>query len=115
MPRDQLVFFADMLAAIEKIQRYVENITFEEFLEDEMRVDAVVRNLEIIGEAAGKIPPETRYKYSHIPWKRIVGLRNILIHEYFGIDMDIVWDIIENYLPDLEVETQRILKDKKSS
>lgn len=115
MPRDQLVFFADMLAAIEKIKRYLENITLEEFLEDEMRIDAVVRNLEIIGEAAGKIPPETRSKCSHIPWKRIVGLRNILIHEYFGIDMDIVWDIIENYLPDLEVETKRILEDEKSS
>lgn len=60
MPRDQLVFFADMLAAIEKIQRYLENITLEDFLEDEMRIDAVVRNLEIIGEAAGNIPPETR-------------------------------------------------------
>jgi len=58
MPRDELVFFADMLAAIEKIQRYLENITLEEFLEDEMRIDAVVRNLEIIGEAAGNIPPE---------------------------------------------------------
>lgn len=114
MPRDELVFFADMLAAIEKIQRYLENITLEEFLEDEMRIDAVVRNLEIIGEAAGKIPPETRNKCSHIPWKRIVGLRNILIHEYFGIDMDIVWDIIENYLPDLEVETRRILEDERS-
>jgi len=56
MPRDQLVFFADMLAAIEKIQRYLENITLEEFLEDEMRIDAVVRNLEIIGEAAGQNP-----------------------------------------------------------
>lgn len=114
MPRDQLVFFADMLAAIEKIQRYVENITLEEFLEEEMRVDAVVRNLEIIGEAAGKIHPETRIKYPHIPWKRIVGLRNILIHEYFGIDMDIVWDIIGNYLPDLEEEARRILEDEKS-
>ncbi|AFV22642.1 Nucleotidyltransferase, putative [Methanolobus psychrophilus R15] len=64
MPRDQLVFFADMLAAIEKIQSYMENITLEEFLEDEMRVDAVVRNLEIIGEDAGKIPPETRYLFA---------------------------------------------------
>ncbi len=81
MPRDKLVFFADMLAAIEKIQGYVANITLREFLEDEMRVDAVVRNLEIIGEATGRTPPETRYEYSHIPWKRIVGLRNILIHE----------------------------------
>lgn len=114
MPRDQLVFFADMLAAIEKIQRYLENITLEDFLEDEMRIDAVVRNLEIIGEAAGNIPPEARSKCSHIPWKRIVGLRNILIHEYFGIDMDIVWDVIENYLPDLEVETRRVLENERS-
>lgn len=88
-------------------------ITLKEFLEDEMRVDAVVPNLEIIGEAAGRIPPETRHEYSHIPWKRIVGLRNILIHEYFGIDMDIVWDIIENYLLDLELETRKILEDEQ--
>ena len=79
-----------------------------------MRIDAVVRNLEIIGEAAGNIPPETRSECSHIPWKRIVGLRNILIHEYFGIDLDILWDIIENYLPDLEVETRRVLEDEIS-
>ena len=115
MPRDQLVFFADMLDAIEKIQRYLENTSFAEFLEDDMRIDAVVRNLEIIGEAAGKIPPETRDEYPDIPWKKIVGLRNILIHEYFGIDIEIIWDVVENHLDNLKIEAQRIVEDQKLS
>lgn len=113
MPRTQLVFFADMLGAIEKIQRYLENVSFAEFAEDDMRIDAVVRNLEIIGEAAGKIPPEIRDEYPDIPWKKIVGLRNILIHEYFGIDIEIIWDVVENHLGNLKIEAQRIMEEQK--
>lgn len=109
MPRDSSVFFEDMFSAISKIQKYVQDLSFEEFSEDEMRVDAVIRNLEIIGEAAGNVSIEVRNNYPDIQWKKIVGLRNILIHEYFGVDLEIVWDIIENNLDKLKFEVEKSL------
>ena len=110
MPRDHSIFFDDMFSAINKIQKYVQGLNFEDFSLDEMRVDAVLRNLEIIGEAAGNVPIEVRDEYPHIQWKKIVGLRNILIHEYFGVDLEIVWDIIENNLEDLKIGIEPALK-----
>lgn len=74
-----------------------------------MRVDAVVRNLTIIGEAAGRIPAEARRKYPSVEWKKIVGLRNILMHAYSGIDMEILWDIVKNKLPVLEKNIRMIV------
>ncbi len=71
-------------------------MTYEDFENDERTVDAVIRNLEIIGEAARNIPDEFRNKYSDIPWRRIVGLRNVVIHEYFGVDLENIWEIIVN-------------------
>ncbi|WP_407283211.1 DUF86 domain-containing protein [Methanolobus sp. WCC1] len=110
MPRDYYVFFDDMLLAIDKIERYVSSLSYDSFSEDEMRIDAVLRNLEVIGEAAGNVPIDIREKYPQIQWKKIVGLRNIIIHEYFGVDLEIVWDIIANNLDELKrnVETALI-------
>ncbi len=109
MHKDSAVFFDDILSSIDRINRYVGKLSFDEFVNDEMRTDAVVRNLEIIGEAASHIPVTEREKYSVIEWKKIVGLRNILIHAYFGIDFDIVWDVIKNKLPVLEKEIKKAL------
>ncbi len=109
MPKDYYVFFDDMLVAIDKIKKYVDSLSYEHFSADEMRIDAVLRNLEIIGEAAGNIPLEVREKYPQIQWKKIVGLRNIIIREYFGVDMEIVWDIIENNLGNLRNDVQKAL------
>ncbi|KXS43390.1 DUF86 domain-containing protein [Methanolobus zinderi] len=114
MPRDYLVFFEDMLIAINKIKRYSANLSFEEFSKDEMRIDAVVRNLEIVGEAAGNIPSDIREKYPSVQWKKIVGLRNILIHEYFGIDMDILWGIIQNNLDELKDNIEIALQENRT-
>jgi uncharacterized protein with HEPN domain len=79
------------------------------FIQDEKTVDAVVRNLEILGEAAKHIPPDVRASYPHIEWRRIAGLRDVIAHEYFGIDQDILWDIIENQVPVLLKQVFRIL------
>ena len=88
--------------------------SFDEFLEHEMLIDAVVRNLEIIGEAAAHIAPEVRVKLSsEIAWKKIVGLRNVLIHDYSGIDLDIVWDIIKYRLDPLETKVRQVLEEEK--
>ena len=102
-------YFEDILESIEKIRRYLGKASFNEFLENEMLIDAVVRNLEIIGEAAAHISPDTRVKYPEIEWKKIVGLRNILIHDYSGIDIEIVWDIIKNRLDLLEAKIRQAL------
>lgn len=115
MPEKSSVFyFEDILESIEKIRKYLGEASFDEFLENEMRIDAVVRNLEIIGEAASHIAPEVRVKYPEIEWKKIVGLRNVLIHDYSGIDLDIVWDIIKNRLDLLDTKIRQVLKEEKS-
>ena len=109
MPRDFKVYLEDILEAIGKVHRYTSGLSREDFASDEMRIDAVVRNLEIIGEASKRIPNEIRLKHPSVEWKKMAGLRDILIHEYFGIDIDIVWDIIQNKLPALEQQIKAIL------
>src|SRR4051794_5610048 len=102
MPRDYKVYLEDVLEAIRKIHRYTMDLSQEAFSGDERTIDAVVRNLEVIGEAIKKAPVKIRSKYPEVEWKKIAGLRDILIHEYFGIDIDIIWDIVRNKLPELE-------------
>src|SRR3990172_2939115 len=102
MSRDYKVYADDILQAVAKIRRYTAGLSFQAFAADEKTVDAVVRNLEVIGEAAGKLPENVRAQCAGIDWKRITGLRNILIHEYFGVDLPIIWDIIQNKLAELE-------------
>jgi len=105
------LFLADMLASIEKIERYTAGVDFERFTGDDLLVDAVVRNLEIIGEAARHIPEQVRQRYPEVPWQRVVGLRNIVVHEYFAVDVKIVWTIVRENLPGLKVALQRMLTD----
>lgn len=107
MSRDYKVFIQDILSAIKKIDSYSKNIGYTKFREDEQLIDAIVRNLEIIGEAAKNIPSSVRNKYGSIEWKKIAGLRDILIHEYFGVDIDILWDIIKNKLPELKKQLNK--------
>ena len=102
MPRDFEIYLEDILQAIVKTRNYVAGLTRQSFAQDSMRIDAVVRNLEIIGEAAKMIPESIRVEYPNIEWKKIAGLRDILAHHYFEVDLDIVWDIVQNKLPELE-------------
>jgi uncharacterized protein with HEPN domain len=111
MPRDYKVFLEDIRDAIAKVRRYTSGLGLIGFAQDEKTVDAVVRNLELIGEAAKNIPEEVRARYTQIDWRRVTGLRNILIHQYFAIDVDILWDIVQNKLPDLEKEIQHMLAE----
>lgn len=107
--RDISLLLEDMLEAALKIKRYTENLDFELFLEDEKTIDATIRNFEIIGEAANRIESEFKLKNSKINWNRIRGFRNRLVHHYFGIDHEIVWNIIENDLNDLIYSIQKLL------
>jgi uncharacterized protein with HEPN domain len=88
------LYVEDILESIEKIENYIGGLEYEEFSKNTMVIDAVIRNLEIIGEASKYVPDDVRDNYPEIPWKRMIGLRNIVIHEYFGVDIEIVWRII---------------------
>lgn len=111
--RDYKLYLDDISEAAKKIEKYVKGLTLEKLKKDSLTVDAVVRNLEIIGEAAKGIPVSVKDKYPDIEWKKIAGLRDILVHEYFGIDLEVLWDIIENKLPVLKKQIERVLKDVK--
>ena len=111
MPRDYKVYLEDILEAIGKVSRYTVGLSQEAFSGDEKTLDAVVRNLEVIGEAIKKVPGKIRSKYPEVEWKKIAGLRDILIHEYFGIDVDIIWDIVQNKLQVLEKQVNLILSE----
>jgi len=89
----------DIWEAIEKIERFTKDMTLESFQCDEKTTDAVVRNLEIIGEAAGRLPEDFIDRNSEIEWGKIVGLRNRIVHEYFGVDLQIIWQILKKDLP----------------
>ncbi len=111
MPRDYKLYLEDIHASAQKVENYIGDITYEELLKDEMLIDAIVRNLEIIGEASSKIPPKIKEKYSSIEWRKIKDFRNILAHEYFGVDVEILWDIIQNKLPQLKRDIEQILNN----
>jgi uncharacterized protein with HEPN domain len=99
----------DILTCIRKIKSYTQNMTFEQFDADDKTKDAVIRNFEIIGEAASHIPLEIQDKYPHLDWLEMRGMRNIIAHAYFGISMSIIWRTAEHDLPKLEKELQNIL------
>jgi uncharacterized protein with HEPN domain len=109
MPRNYKLYLEDILASAKKIQRYVGKSSFQELIKDEMRVDAIVRNFEIIGVASSNLPQEIKDKYPHIEWRKISDFRNVLAHEYFGISYKIMWDIIQNKLPELIKQVEEIL------
>ncbi|MGR6087538.1 MAG: HepT-like ribonuclease domain-containing protein [Arcticibacter sp.] len=92
---------ADMIESAEKIISYTDGFSFEEFINDDKTVDAVIRNFEIIGEAANRLPDEFKTANPQIEWSTLRGFSNRIVHDYFGIDYSIVWNIIKNYLPGL--------------
>lgn len=110
MPRDYKVFLDDVQEAIANIVEFVGAMTRQEFEADKKTVHAVVRNLEVIGEAVKGVPSTVRSRYPLVPWQRIAGLRDILIHHYFEIEVDIVWDIVQSKLPELKVQIEAILR-----
>ncbi len=107
--KDSKIYLQDILESCDKILQYTDRISFQDFLNNDMLKDAVIRNLEIIGEAVKRISPEFRSQYPSIEWKKIAGLRDILIHEYFGIDYDIVWDVVQNKAPALRTAIMSML------
>ena len=109
MPRDYKQQLDDILQAISFIRQYVKDMDYKAFEADRKTQDAVIRNLEIIGEAARILPDELKNKAAEIQWYKIIALRNILIHEYFGVNMKIIWDLIQNKLNALQNTCRRML------
>jgi len=103
-----------ILDAISEIEKYVQNISFDDFVENTMVHSASIRQLEIMGESASRVTHGLRKIYKDIDWENIIGLRNVLIHEYFGVDLLVIWEIIENDLPPLKDKIQKILKQFES-
>ena len=106
--RDPKVLIDDIIESGSKILEYIGDMDFESFLKDSKTVDAVIRNFEIIGEAANRLPEEFKDSYSSIDWHKIRGFRNRIVHDYMGIDYQIVWQIKEHFLPNLLVELKRL-------
>jgi uncharacterized protein with HEPN domain len=100
--RDADLLLEDIAAAIRKVENYKRGLSRQAFLSDEKTVDAVVRNLEIIGEAARQMPQDFAATHPEIPWQRIAGLRNRIVHDYFGLDLEIIWEVIETDIPELK-------------
>jgi len=111
--RDLILLLEDMLESALKIKRYTAKHDFESFINDERTIDAVVRNFEIIGEAANRIDPDFRTTNPEIEWNRIRGFRNRIVHDYFGIDYEIVWTIIENDIEELIDQLEILIKSSK--
>ncbi|MBS3970702.1 MAG: DUF86 domain-containing protein [Clostridia bacterium] len=101
----------DVLEAICKIEEYTDSLTKEEFLKSHLIQDAVLRRLEIIGEAVKNIPSEVRNIYSDIPWKQMAGMRDVLIHDYFGVNLERVWLTVKKDLPKVKPKINAVLKD----
>src|ERR1035437_1931614 len=110
--REFILYLEDMFQSMQRIEEYLGDLDFKKFQMTHIVVDAVVRNFEIIGEASRKIPSDIQEEYPDIPWRKMYGLRNLIAHEYFGIDYEMIWEIAKNNLPqnrkDLDRKSTRL-------
>lgn len=111
MKREFLDYVEDVLESMSNAQSFVQDMDYEAFSQDRKTVLAVTAALEIMGEAAKRIPVSVRSRYPEIPWKQIAGMRNRLVHEYFAVTLKIVWDTVQNDIPGLKPIFQKILLD----
>lgn len=112
MPRDYKLYLEDILVSAERVARYLERVSYEDFITDEMLLDAVLFNLEVVGEAAKHVPENIRVNYPSIEWRSISGLRDIIVHEYFRLNLRIIWDTIQNELPALRRSIADVLAEE---
>jgi uncharacterized protein with HEPN domain len=111
MIRDHKLFIQDILDCVQKIEEFIGDMKYEDFVRDDKTSSAVVRKLEIIGEATKNVPKDIRQKYKEVPWSDMAKMRDKVIHFYFGVDYEIVWKVIKERLPEIKPMISRILKD----
>ena len=114
MSRDYRVYLEDILEAIRKIREFTNEVSLAALSKDAKTLDAVIRNLEVVGEAVKRLPEQVRSRQPDVEWKKIAGLRDILIHEYFGINVEVVWDVIQHKLSELEAAAKKLLGSQPS-
>ena len=108
--RDYRLYLRDIFAAMIAIQEFIEGMDFETFIEDDKTASAVIRKLEIIGEATKNVPEEIRQNYPQVPWRQMAGMRDRLIHSYFGVDYSLVWETVKSQIPLLQPVIVQILR-----
>jgi len=108
--RSYRLYLEDILESIDRIELFVENMDFEAFKADDKTSSAVIRKLEIIGEAVKGVPEDIRQSHPHVPWKEMAGMRDKLIHFYFGVDHQLVWGTIKKRLPEVKLWIKEIIK-----
>ena len=111
MKKDSKILLFDILDSIEKIEKYTKKISKRKFFDDLQIQDAVVRRIGIIGEAVKNLPAFFRNKYSGIPWKEMAGTRDVIIHDYSGVDVDLIWEIIDKNIPQLKKKILKLLEE----
>jgi uncharacterized protein with HEPN domain len=114
-PRDYRDYLQDILDATADIEDFVANMTYNQFIKDRKTLNAVVRSIEVIGEAAKNIPEPMRAKYPELPWKQIAGMRDKLIHAYFGVDTETLWKAVKDNIPPLKASIQKMQKEQEKN
>jgi uncharacterized protein with HEPN domain len=110
MNKNPEFYLGHVLESIEKIKKFTDGMNKSEFFENDLVIDAVIRNIEIIGEAIKNLPQDFKKKHKDIPWKDISGMRDRIVHFYFGLDLDVIWDTIQVDIPDLEKKIRGLVK-----
>lgn len=110
MSRSSVLLLREILDAVGRIEEYLRDVSYEQFVVDVEKQDAVLRRLEVIGEAVKGLPSELKDRYPDTPWREIAAARNMLVHEYFRVDLELVWEMVDDDLPELRLDVQEILR-----
>lgn len=111
MTRDLRLYVEDILASLDRVEQYTRGLDEQSFVENVQAQDAVLRRLEVMGEAVKNIPPAVRSRYPEIPWRSIAGLRDVLIHQYFGVNLHRTWLVVKENLPTIKAGLMRVQQD----